>query len=100
MRLIALLAAAILLAVPASAAQQCAPIAEARRIVDYLAQKHGERLVFVGNVSGGVRLFVYANPSTGTWSLIATDAEKICLASSGEGFRPPKPEDSPVPPSI
>ncbi len=76
---------ALILSVSAARAQgNCA----ARAIVlERLASKYGESRQSVGIAANNAIVEVYANPESGSWSIIVTaQAGKSCLVASGRGY--------------
>jgi len=80
---LAALALPILLAVPAYAAQQCAPRAI---VVAGLAANYAETPRLMG-ISGVQMMEVFASDA-GTWTITVTSPEGVtCLVASGGSFR-------------
>ena len=54
-------------------------------ITEALGLKWGEQKEHAGLMNGDTALEVYANPKTGTWTIIMVNAEGLaCLVASGE----------------
>jgi hypothetical protein len=81
-----LTALAVLLASPV-AASQCGPDAEAERL---LTEKFGEARHSFGLSADGRLIIMWANPSTGTWTVTASTPDGItCFLAEGQMFTVP-----------
>lgn len=87
--------AAIAIAIASPALAQCTPaLAQAAPpcgpravIVARLASAFGETVAYVGLSDDGATVETYANPKTGTWTLLAVDpAGAACVVTYGGGF--------------
>lgn len=101
--LAAALAAFFLSALPAVALHQANQIrcGEASKMKSVLKNKWGEYPVASGVLTGaGYVMVMYANDSTGTWSVVRFTPEGIaCLMGAGDSFnrfKKPKPEGKPA----
>lgn len=69
----------------------CAPLAAAERT---LLEQHGEARIAVG-LAGQRMVRFYANPKSGTWTVLSVDARHIaCVEAAGTAFQlvaPPAP---------
>ncbi|MBK1636734.1 hypothetical protein [Rhodovulum adriaticum] len=78
-----LVAAALALPIPAMA-DPCAPRAEA---LVQLAQHYGEALQATGLVGDHALVELFANPRTGSWTILATLPSGLsCVVAAGDAF--------------
>lgn len=76
-------ALAVCLAVPAFAQERCAPKFDMRKA---LSEKHGEIPISAG-VTNGNLFEVWANPKTGSWTILRTiPAGLSCIMAAGGNF--------------
>ena len=74
-------AAAVLLAFPAFAQEQCGPVAG---MADYFLEAFGERIVFEG--ASETEIFVFlVNDEAQTWTIVIHDGIWACMVASGVG---------------
>ena len=67
------------LASPA-AASPCFDAMEARQT---LAEKYGEEMHMIGEAVEGGQIVLFANPETGTWTIVEMRGRAACYVSSG-----------------
>jgi hypothetical protein len=88
-----LILAAFLLATPAMAQEQvsCFPVPDLAKV---LADKHAELPAVEGVATDGkMRLVLFANPETGTWTAVTIRPNGLgCLEMSGNGFELARPK--------
>ena len=93
MKLMIAAALAILTATGAAAQQSnCGPALD---LLQVLQDRYGEVAQSRGLMGSGDLLFIFANPETGSWSVVTASPSGIaCLRASGEAFEvmaPPIP---------
>ena len=89
------LLALIIATVPVHAEPQCAPV---ERVMQFLSAQHGESPVVIGLMPTAM-MQVWANPDTGTWTLlrITPDGQACMMASGGNlEFAAPMPKGDPA----
>lgn len=98
--LLCLLLALAWIATGAAEAQaaNCAPRAV---VLERLAERYGETRQGIGLGGSGTVVEMFANPQTGTWTLLATNTAGVtCLVASGHAFEltpaKPGPEGDPA----
>ncbi|MBK8909143.1 MAG: hypothetical protein IPM60_15040 [Rhodospirillales bacterium] len=83
----AILAAAVALATPATAQQQCGGAAD---MSAWLSGEYGEAVVGQGVNETGVVMQMWGNAETGTWTITALLPDgQLCLLAAGGGFEVP-----------
>lgn len=88
-----LLIAGLLVALPFSAGAQTLLCGERPDVVAALAAKRGETPVNHGVRGDQLALETYANPKTGTFTIVVTDTDGLtCLVMGGDGFERLKQE--------
>ena len=65
----------------------CGPVAD---IAVKLRDGYGEMPLALGasDMTPGSLMVVFANPDTGTWTIVVGTADLSCIADAGMGFRP------------
>lgn len=91
-RLAVVVAAAVVLATTGAEAARCRPRAD---VVADLAKRYGEQATWIGLSTAGHVVEVWANPETGTWTILTTaPAGPTCIQGAGEAAQAldPKPD--------
>lgn len=85
----------MLLAIPAAAQSLCQPAA---KVAKTLSEQYGESLIAVGVRQNGFLIEIWANPETGTFSIVSPSGSgaRRCFLDSGENFTPVE-RGAPVP---
>ena len=82
MKILALIAA--LVATPVAAQENCAPWEE---VTQRLRMAYGE-VPQVGGVAAGSMLAWFANPQTGSWTVVGIGSDGIaCVLAAGTGYK-------------
>lgn len=85
------LAAILALSAAMVRAQEQPPCADKTRIGMELRARYGERQMGVLTMASGLELALWANPQTGTWTMISgvPGHTIVCLSGSGVAVPPP-----------
>lgn len=84
-------------ALPAHA-QQAPMCSDPARAAAYLMTKYGESRIGVGVRAGGDLMEIFANPESGTWTVLMTRPGGLaCMVASGEAWQTyePLPQGTP-----
>lgn len=88
--MIRLAAALSLLAAPALAGTNCAPIDQ---VVARLTDGYGEHIVWEGITAAPLLMQVWGNADTGSWTLVILDADGVaCVSAYGDDWALPVPQ--------
>lgn len=72
---------------PTTAMAQNMPCGDPAKIIGHLVGKYGERPVGAGIMSGTDPMMIYANPKTGTFSIVVRRSNGMaCLVMGGTGY--------------
>lgn len=88
MKIIAMLAVALISLIPATASAQGATCAPRNVIVKRLMEKYGETRQSAGLTGPKVVMEMFASEETGTWTLLMTHSNGVtCFAASGKAWQ-------------
>ena len=79
----AITALAVSLAMPASAAPECA---QTPQVFQFLSDKHHEEPIAQGLNPNGDVIIWWGNQDGGSWTITMTRGEATCIVASGESF--------------
>ena len=60
---------------------------DASKMLPWFEAEHGEKPVWIGDVSSTARAALILNPETRTWSFVMYNSETACLLEDGTGFK-------------
>ena len=84
MKLLSAIALVILFAFPVEAQENCAPGVV---MIERLSKKFQEEIIWIGQVTNGNRVALFANNETKTWSIIIGFSDgSACLIGAGTGY--------------
>ena len=72
---------------PVTAMAQNVPCGDPAKVIGHLVGKYGERPIGAGMMTGSAPMMIYANPKTGTFSIVVRQANgSACLVLGGTGY--------------
>lgn len=84
--------ALIAMTTPALAQTPCLPTLDAYAAA--LSDRYGESVQAVGTMGDGAPLLMFANPETGSWTIIVQAPDgRYCSPASGQNYTAVKPGD-------